>query len=458
MNAREFGRILWRRKLVCVIVALLVVAGGFGFLATQKKVYQSSSSIALLPVSTNPDTLPVYANIVTNLIPTYQQLIISQSFLAGVAATLPFPTNSQQLQKQVHPEVVANAGIIKIVAELPSPTEARDVARNTTQAFLSAPSISGNGVVALKVFDQPRVPDSPIAPRPKLVIGAAIAVAVVLGIIAGLVWERLFGRVFDAAELADASELPVIGVIPDERGLRERLRVVVGQDGLSRVEESIRALRTNFVFAISGGKLRSVVITSLGPSEGKTTIAVNLAVVIAELGLQVVLVDGDIHRPRLHEVFGIDNQAGLTSTLHNGIKPASLMQAVPEVPNLQVVTAGPPLGGRGDEVNLYLQHVPGFIGLGDIVIVDSPPLRAGADVRLLATSTGAVLLAVKAGTSTPRQIHSAVDGLSALNAKVIGSVLTRAKEGSGIGEAVPYYSGYRKPEEPPAPTASAASL
>ncbi|HLG92879.1 MAG TPA: CpsD/CapB family tyrosine-protein kinase [Acidimicrobiales bacterium] len=445
MNAKEFARIVWRRKLVALAVAALVVAGGVAFLETQPKVYESQSAVALLPQSSNPDTLPVYSEMVTTLIPTFIQQISAQSFLDQVASMVAFPTSGKQLASQLHPEAVANAGIIKIVADLPSPTQAYQVAQAATQAFLQRNS--SVGVVSFKVFNDPQVPDAPVAPRPKLVLGASVLLAVVLGLLGALGWERLFGRVFSAAELAEAAELPVIGIVPDDRVLRDRVQVVVGQEGLGRLEEAMRALRTNFVFAISGSKLRSVVITSIGPAEGKTTIAANLAVVIAELGLQVVLVDGDIHRPRLHELFGLDNEVGLTSTLLERAKPSSLLRPVPAVPNLQVVTSGPSLSDRGEEVNLYLQHLPGFVGLGDVVIVDSPPLRAGADVRLLATSTGAAVLAVRAGSATPRQIRSAVEGLNLLNAKVIGTVLTRSREASDMGETVSYYAGYRRPSE-----------
>lgn len=427
-----------------LVIAALVVVGGLGFLYSQSKVWESTSSIAVLPPPNNPNSIQDYANLLPNLIPTYIQLVNSQSFLDGVARSLSFPTTGQQLTKQVHGESVANAGIIKVVADMPSAAQAQEVARATTDALLR--QLSNNGVVKLQVFDSPRYPDSPVAPRPKLVLGATIVLAIILGLAGGLAWERLFGRVFNSTELAEVSGVPVIGILPEERRLRLSNGVVIGMEGMGRLEEAIRSLRTNFVFATSGGKLRSVAVTSLGPDEGKTTIAANLAVVVAELGLQVVLIDGDIHRPRIHKIFALPNDQGLTSTVLTGARPASLLQRVPDVAGLQVVTAGPPLKDRTDEVSLYLQHLSAFASLGDIVIVDSPPLRAGADIRLLATATQGVLLAVRSGSATPRHLKAAVDGLSALDARVIGTVLTRSKDPSEMGDAVSYYTGYRHPQ------------
>ncbi len=443
VNARSVANVLWRRKFVSLIIAGLVMAGGLGFLYSQPKVWESTSSIAVLPPPQSPSSIQDYANLLPNLIPTYIQLVNSQSFLDGVARSLSFPTTGRELTKHVHGESVTNAGIIKVVADMPTPSQAQEVARATTNSLLN--QLSNNGVVKLQVFDSPRYPDSPVAPRPKLVLGATIVLAIILGLAGGLVWERLFGRVFSSAELADASGIPVIGIMPEERRLRLANGVVIGAEGMERMEEAIRSLRTNFVFATSGGKLRSVAITSLGPEEGKTTIAANLAVVVAELGLQVVLVDGDIHRPRIHRIFALPNDRGLTSTVLSGARPASLLQQVPNIAGLQVVTSGPPLRDRTDEVTLYLQHLSAFVGLGDIVIVDSPPLRAGADIRLLATATQGVLLAVRSGSVTPRHLRAALDSLSALDTRVIGTVLTRSKDPAEMGDAVSYYTGYRRP-------------
>src|ERR1700694_150572 len=160
MNAKEFLRILWRRRLVALLVAALVMAGGLGFLAAQHKVWQSQSSVALLPVSTNPYTLPVSSSMVTTLIPTYLQLITSQSFLDEVAGSLSFHTTGKELQGEVHAEAIANAGIVKIVADMPSPQQALEVAQTATTDFLN--HLCNNGVVSLRVLDNPTLPSSPV--------------------------------------------------------------------------------------------------------------------------------------------------------------------------------------------------------------------------------------------------------------------------------------------------------
>lgn len=417
------AHVLWRRRLISMTVAVVVFLAGIGFLRTQQKVYESTSSIGLLPVSTNAGALPNYPNLVASLIPTYIQFASSKSFLDQVAATLPFATTAKDSGK-VRAESVANAGVIRIVADLPNPIQASKLAGHATTVFIQ--QLGNNGILTFRLFDAAQIPTVPVAPKPMLVLGAAAVLAIILGLAGGLAWERLFGRLFGADELAELTGLRVLGAIPYERRLRHGVRLAAGQAGLERLSESMRSLRTSFLFAIKAERVRMVAITSLGLEEGKTTVAANLAVFAAEAGHQVVLIDGDIRKPRLHEVFGLGNQSGLTSTVLRGADPVSLAQGVPEVPGLRVVTAGPPLPQRRDEVSVYLQQLPRFARLGDVVIVDSPPLRADTEVRLLASSTQAVVLAVRSGASTPQQIAATLDLLKAVDAQVLGTVLTRA--------------------------------
>ncbi|MDQ1394764.1 MAG: protein-tyrosine kinase, partial [Acidimicrobiaceae bacterium] len=210
-----------------------------------------------------------------------------------------------------------------------------------------------------------------------------------------------------------------------------------------------RALQTNLMFVMDEATTRTVAITSLNPEEGKSTITANLAVMVAELGFRVLLVDADVHRPTQHELFGLDTTVGLSSTVLSDAPLQAVAQNT-AFAGLRVVTSGPPLSDRRQEVSLY-QFLPRFAEMADILLVDTPPLRASADVRLLVASVGSVVIAVRAGSSSASELGDALEGLQVLDTKVLGTVLTRSSNRVAPGGSVAYYGYRRDPVKHPLP-------
>jgi capsular exopolysaccharide synthesis family protein len=428
---------------VCSIVAAVVFLGGAGYLLTRPKVYQSVSSVALLPVTSNAGSLPNYPTMIASLIPTYVQLVSSPVLLNRVAATLPFAISEAQLANDVHAEALSNAAVINIVAQSRSAIRATQIASRTTDVFLA--NLRGNGVVVPRIYAQPTVPTKPAPPSTKLMLAAILALAVILGLVAGLLWDRLFEVGGEEErqrgsrappEAPPPSELPeasvpsvlpeasvpsVLGVIPELAGQRD-VSTILAARTTSVLRVRWKSLRSNLMYATVGRQVRSVTITSVHPGEGKTTVAVNLAVSLAELGLSVVLVDAAMDGSTLHEVFGLDNKRGLTSTVLDETDPASLLNAVPSMAGLHVVTAGPQLPADG-ETRLYPQQLSRFCSLGDLVIVDSPPLQSDAADGMTAGVTDAVVLVVRAGLDTPEQVEEGLRILQKYDTPMLGTVL-----------------------------------
>jgi capsular polysaccharide biosynthesis protein len=220
MVAQRLARVLWRRRLVCAVVAAIVLVAGGGWLLTRQKIYQSSSSVALLPVTTNAGVLPNYPNLISSLIPTYIQLVSSPVLLDAVKGELPFAISEGQLASDVYAESLTNAAVITIVAENPDPGRAQTIAAKATAVFER--DLRGNRVVIPQIYSHPTVPTNPSSPDVPLVLAAVLVVAVVLGLGAGLVWERL--SVVDAGQNA---ELPHVGnstarAAPAARGAPQR--------------------------------------------------------------------------------------------------------------------------------------------------------------------------------------------------------------------------------------------
>jgi Mrp family chromosome partitioning ATPase/capsular polysaccharide biosynthesis protein len=428
-------QVLWRHKLVCCVVALVVLLGGAAYIVTRPKVYQSAASVALLPVSSNAAVLPNYPNLIASLIPTYVQLVSSPLLLNQAAAALPFKVSGTQLGNEVFAESLSNAAVINIVGESRDPVQAQQIAEAATTAFLAR--IRGNGVVTTQIYAQPTVPTQPASPRKKLTLVVVALLAVILGLGAGLAWERVFGSgkgfrlpagpAKGAGQPADpAVAPPVLGIV---RGSAPGRTLGALRDGPGTADQDAwRSVRANFMYALLGRDIRSV--TVLSPvAAGSTTVAADLAAAVAELGLAVILVDANLGDPGLHEVMNLDNERGLTSTVLDGADPATLPRPVPGVTGLQVITTGRPLPADGDPGALIREQLPRIADLGDLLIADSPPLSSGpggdeAGSRAVVGATGGVILVIPADAVTGDQVGRAVRDLSSTGARVLGTVLT----------------------------------
>jgi succinoglycan biosynthesis transport protein ExoP len=444
ITPQRVASILWRRKLICLAVAAAVFLAGAGYALTRPKTYQSTSSVALLPVSTNPGILPNYPNLITSLIPTYIQLVSSPVLLNQVAATLPFGISESQLAQDVHAQSLSSAAVINIVAQSRSPAQAQQIAARTTTVFLAA--LQGNGVIVPRIYAEPTVPTKPGPPSTKLLLIVIFVLAVVLGLGAGLLWDRLSASTGSGEDgtrqRPEPTRPPILGVIPrlaEQRDVNSILRAREGSAPGRRWD----SLGPNFMYATAGRRVHSVAVTSLHPGQGKTTVAVNLAASLAGLGLSVVLVDGDVHDPALHEVFGIENGAGLTSTVLGDADPASLLIPIPSVPGLQVVTAGHTLPTRG-EARLYLQHLQKFCHLGDLVIVDGPALQGGAATGMVVSATDGAVLVVPSGIAWPEVVGADLRILEQHGTPALGTVLTATDgtvNGYGPGQEADNHRG-----------------
>ena len=450
MILSELARIVWRRRWVTLLVIVAVVAGAVYFVSRQPDRYDSTGTIGLFPSTDESDPI-FFPALVESLVPTYVQIVESREFRDTVAADLDFASDGSDLGGSVRARP-GTGNILKVTATADTPARAQQIADATSKALVDRIEET-TSQIRPDLIDPPLENDDRVSPRPTLVIGAASILAVILGVAAAFGWERLFGRIYTSRELAEASDVPVVGVMPEESGLRHSRHIVIG-GGLTRVEEGFRSIATNVIFA-SADRLRgALMISALNAGDGKSTVAANLAVAMGELGSSVLLVDGDLRKPVQHEIFGTPNNAGLTSTVLANADPASLVQRT-EYQGVYVVPAGPSLHARSEELRIYLEELPKFTKMADIVLVDSPPLRAADDVRLMAASAGGVLLLVRAGTAGASEVRRAVDSLTVLGANVMGTVLTRARAAIDLESTGAYYGSARQGDDRPAGGASA---
>lgn len=204
-------------------------------------------------------------------------------------------------------------------------------------------------------------------------------------------------------------------------------QLIALRDPRSPAAEAYRTLRTNIQFSSLDTPLRTILATSTAPDEGKTTTIANLAVTMAQAEQRVILVDCDLRRPSLHEVFGLPNEAGLTTMMLQDGGKVPVQKT--EVPGLMVITSGPLpprpadiLGSKRMEfvIAQLREHA-------DVVLFDTPPVNAVTDAAVLATKVDGVLLVFRSGTTKRDRAREARRLLEKVNANIVGVVLTDVK-------------------------------
>lgn len=283
------------------------------------------------------------------------------------------------------------------------------------------------------------IPTAPQSPQPVRAGAIGALIGLLLGFALMLLRQQLQDSVHDLDEVEEVLLAPVLTVVPRIRGRRKRGGVALHKAPTSPAAEAYRILRANLAAAGVGTQYRIVLITSAMEGEGKTTTAANLAIAFAETGEQVVLVDADLRRPKLHELLAVPNKAGLADVLRSDAPGVGSIAAVGSAAGrLGLVPAG---SGRHEPVRTLssarLGRMLTSLRESSIVIVDSPPALPVADAAILAGHADAVVLAVDITRSNRATLERLRSRLTAISTPVIGFVLHAARpEHSG-------YLGYR---------------
>jgi len=294
-------------------------------------------------------------------------------------------------------------------------------------------------------------PKKPISPHvPRSIILGAIA-SLLGGSGAALLAEKLDNKFHSPDEIKESTGLPLLGMIPFRKELKKKGKLSPEADGQGPItvfEEAFRSLHADLQLLSPDRPLRSLVISSALPSEGKSTIAFNLAEAAAIMGRRVLLVDADLRRSRIHEMSDLPNPWGLSnliSTDSNDVIQQFLEKASPTAAedNLYVLTAGqvPPdptrLLSSQKMRNLIEQLQNSF----DLVIFDTPPLAGLADAKLLAAHTGGIVMVVGLGESDRSVLKQVLEGLKQFHTSVLGVVANGVKRYSANSYGY-YYQRY----------------
>lgn len=206
-------------------------------------------------------------------------------------------------------------------------------------------------------------------------------------------------------------------------------------DPRSSAAEAYRSLYINLSFSSQDQPLHKLLATSARPGEGKSVTLANLAVVAAQMGQRVVLVDCDLRQPQQHELFGLRNDNGLTTLVAGKDAAATALQAVNDAPGLHVLTSGPlPVSPSQVLAARRLDEIMGELAeQADLVLVDAPPAVGMADASVLATKVDGVLLVLNAGQTKRDYARRAKEALDKVNAHIVGVVLNNVADSAALG-------------------------
>jgi non-specific protein-tyrosine kinase len=320
------------------------------------------------------------------------------------------------------------------------------VSLQSTYAELIGTTQQG-AVNAIHVLEAAGIPDQPLSKNYLQYVLVAVIFGMTLAAGAAYLAEFLDDSVKDAKDIQNHFGTVTLGAVPKLPGSDKapEQRLIMIHDSLQPAAEAYRVLRTNLQFASVDRDLRLLQITSASPGEGKSMTAANLAAAIALSGKRVILLDADLRRPVQHKLFGLSNNAGVTSALLGYFDSLEQLLRPTPIQNLQVLTSGPlppnpaELVGSKRMRSLLAQ----LQEHADMIVLDSPPITVVSDTTIMASYTEGVLLVVKLGHTRLDDLRRSIGALQQVEAHLLGVLLNEVPlKNSGYYYDYGYKYGY----------------
>ena len=309
--------------------------------------------------------------------------------------------------------------------------------------------VSDYSSVTSQVIEAPKAPRGPVSPRVGQTLALALTLGGMLGMSVVMVLDRLDPRIRSLDELRQVTGLSIIGqvaIIPkNQAGVLGSFGLISHSMPQSAWAEAYRAVRTNIDFLRRGKRLQVLLVTSAYANEGKTTAASNLAISFATTGRNVLLIDADLRRPSLDKIHGLDRMRGLSHLLLHNSMPLHRPVQHSRIDNLDVITAGPDVPNPAELLSsprlaALLEKARQFY---DIIVVDSPPLLAVADSKLIGAVVDGIILTVRAWMLDHRDAEQSVELLRNLETPILGLLVNGINPREGGYRGRSHSGGYR---------------
>jgi capsular exopolysaccharide synthesis family protein len=372
---------------------------------------------------------------------SYESLAMTRPVAQRTVDILGIDAAPEDLLNDVSAGVPANTREVQITANAETPEGAADLANAWVLALAEQvplveneggnSEVSGTGRVTVQPLNNAFPPEGPSSPNLKMNLPLGLLVGIGLGLVYALVRYRMDRRIRSLDDIRNAFGVPVLGVIPKDNRLTHHRAII--ETGFSRghggheFSEALRELRTNLRYISVDNPPRTIVVTSSLPGEGKSSITANLAVAIASTGRNVVVVDGDLRRPAVVDLFGLTSGVGVTNVLVGDILVDDALQTYDKFPNLKVLGAGELAPNPTELLSSEAMHTMlETLAKDALVLVDAPPLLQFTDAVLLTASTDGAIIVATAQQTTKDHLLEAIANLRQVQGHVFGVVLNRA--------------------------------
>ncbi|MBC2642731.1 MULTISPECIES: polysaccharide biosynthesis tyrosine autokinase [unclassified Rhodococcus (in: high G+C Gram-positive bacteria)] len=447
MEIQDYLRILQSRWKIIAITTVVAILGALGASLMTTPIYEASTRL-FVSTSAGSSVNEVYqGNLFSQQrVTSYTKLLTGETLAQRTIDKLDLGGSAAALASQVKASSAPDTVLIDVKVQDPSPERARDIANALSDEFvvmareLETPEKGGAPAARVVVEQQAQTPSAPVSPKTLRNLALGAAVGLLLGIAFAVLRDRLDNTVKDRRTVEELAGSALIGTIPFDKD-RQTQQAINFAEGNSSSAESYRELRTNLQFLEVDNPPRVIVVTSSLPSEGKTTTAINIALVLAEGGQNVCLVEGDLRKPRVSKYLGVVGSVGLSSVLAGKADLDAVLQPT-QYSGLTVLASGPippnPSELLGTET--ARQALAELRGRFDYVIVDASPLLPVTDATVLtAMSDGALVIARHAETKRD-QLSRAVGNLHSVGATILGTIITMTpSRGRGVYEYKYYY-------------------
>lgn len=418
-----------------VAIVVLAILGGLAAAAislTAEPSYRAQTTV-LVSVGTGSSITDLNqgSSYAERQVQTYAEVARAPIVLEGVVDELDLPMTAGGLRSSVSATVQATTALIDITVTRPSAEQAAAIANAVAEglaaavADLSPAQATGGPSVVVSPISPAVAPDRPFAPD----VPQNVMLGIALGLVLGLSWATLRTtletKVRDESDLRRVTPAPLLGTVSMDPAAARKTPVVVAAP-LSVRAEDYRQLRTNLQFVDAAHRPRSIVVTSSRGGEGKSVTTTNLALTLAESGVSVCLVDGDLRRPSVAAYLGLEGAVGLTTVLIGQAELDDVLQDGGH-PRLAVLTSGqiPPNPSEMLASEAMQELLTELTERYDVVLVDSAPLLPVTDAAVLSKSTDGVLLVVGSGIATRDQVAASLSKLETIGSRLLGVVLNR---------------------------------